>query len=140
MEEKLFPISVNRNLCVRCEKCTYSCSPKAIFWRNSLRCVNYEKCRGCLRCVEVCEHGAIEVISLKEGSLVSFDIDEERCLLCKKCLEKGFCFENLFIIKSYPNGKEKIKFKQEGMKNCSQCLKCFLNCPNNAIIPKFTPK
>ena len=77
MEEKLFPISVNRNLCVRCEKCTYSCSPKAIFWRNSLRCVNYEKCRGCLRCVEVCEHGAIEVISLKEGSLVSFDIDEE---------------------------------------------------------------
>jgi len=70
-----------------------------------------------------------------EGKLVSFDIDNESCLLCKKCLEDGFCFENLFTLD--PNGKEEIRFKPEGMKNCSQCLKCFLNCPSNAIIPKF---
>ena len=137
MEEKLFPISVNRNLCVRCQKCSYSCSPKAIFWRDSLRFVNYEKCQGCLKCVDVCEHGAIEVISLAEGKLVSFDIDKESCLLCKKCLEDGFCFENLFTLEIRPDGKEIIMFKPEGMKNCSQCLKCFKNCPNNAIIPKF---
>ena len=140
MEEKLFPISVNRNLCVRCQKCAYSCSPKAIFWRDSLRFVNYEKCQGCLKCVDVCEHGAIEVISLTEGKLVSFDIDEESCLLCKKCLNDGFCIENLFTLEITHEGKEEIKFKLEGMKNCFQCLKCFLNCPNNAIIPKFVSK
>ena len=131
MEEKLFPISINRNLCVRCQKCSYSCSPKAIFWSDSMRYVNYNKCKGCLKCVEVCEHGAIEVISLEEGILISFEIDEDSCLLCKKCLEDGFCFENLFSLGVNPDGKEEIKFNSEDMSSCYQCFKCFKECPNS---------
>ena len=34
-----------------------------------MRYVDYDKCRGCLKCVIVCEHGAIEVISIEEGKL-----------------------------------------------------------------------
>ncbi|MHA1660763.1 MAG: 4Fe-4S binding protein, partial [Promethearchaeota archaeon] len=131
--EKLFPISVNPQSCVRCEKCLYSCPTKAIFFKNSLRYVDYNKCKGCLKCVEVCDHNAIEVISLEEGRLINFKIDNERCTVCKKCLEKGFCFQDLFALSKNPeNGKEQIVFNKKDMELCQNCLKCFKDCPNNA--------
>ena len=134
--EKLFPISVNPQLCVRCQRCSYSCHPKAIFFRDSLRYVDYNKCEGCLKCVEVCEHNCIEVISIDEGKLSEFKIDRDKCTVCKKCLEPGFCFKNLFESEIDPEtGKSMIKFKKESMELCESCLKCFSNCPNNAIIP-----
>ena len=136
--EKLFPISINPQFCVRCEKCSYSCSTKAIFFRDSLRYVDYNKCKGCLKCVSVCEHNAIEVISLEEGRLVDFKIDKERCSVCKKCLESNFCFQNLFKLAVESNtNKEYIKFDNNSMDKCSNCLKCFKDCPNNAIIPNI---
>jgi len=136
--EKLFPISINPHFCVRCEKCSYSCSTKAIFFRDSLRYVDYNKCKGCLKCVDVCEHNAIEVISIDEGHLVDFKIDKERCTVCKKCLEPNFCFQDLFnlCVESDTN-KEYIEFNNESMNKCSNCLKCFKDCPNNAIIPNI---
>jgi NAD-dependent dihydropyrimidine dehydrogenase PreA subunit len=134
-EEKLFPISINPNFCIRCEKCSYSCSPKAIFFRNSLRYVDYDKCEGCLKCVEVCEHGAIEVISVEEGTLKGFSIDPEKCTLCKLCLKEDFCFHQLFELKKNENGNEYISFQKDGFSECYKCLKCFKACPNNAIIP-----
>ena len=88
--EKLFPISINPHLCVRCQKCAYSCPSKAIFFRDSLRFVDFNKCRGCLKCVDVCEYNAIEVISLEEGELTDFRIDLEVCNLCKDCLESKY--------------------------------------------------
>ncbi len=134
--EKLFPISINPHLCIRCEKCSYSCPTKAIFFRDSLRYVDYNKCKGCLRCVDVCEHNAIEVTSLEEGRLINFKIDNERCTICKKCLEKGFCFQNLFVLSKNPEtDKELIIFNKKDMELCQNCLKCFKDCPNNAIIP-----
>ena len=134
-EEKLFPISINPNFCIRCEKCSYSCSPKAIFFRDSLRYVDYDKCEGCLKCVEVCEHGAIEVISIEEGTLKGFNIDPEKCTLCKLCLKEDFCFHQLFELKKNDNGNEYISFRKDGLSECYKCLKCFKVCPNNAIIP-----
>ena len=134
--EKFFPISVNPQFCIRCEKCSYSCHTKAIFFRNSLRFVDYNKCRGCLKCVDVCEHNAIEVISLEEGRLINFKIDYERCTVCKKCLELNFCFQNLFMLCTESDaGKEYIEFNNKYMNKCINCLKCFKDCPNNAIIP-----
>ncbi len=134
--EKLFPININPNLCVRCQKCSYSCHPKAIFFRDSLRFVDYNKCEGCLKCVDVCEHNAIEVISIEEGKLTNFKIDNDKCTVCKKCLEPGFCFQNLFEFKIDPEtGKTIIIFNKESMDSCESCLKCVSNCPNNAIIP-----
>jgi len=51
--EKLFPISINPQFCVWCEKCSYSCSTKALFFRDTFRYVDYNKCKGCLKCVSV---------------------------------------------------------------------------------------
>jgi ferredoxin len=134
--EKLFPICVNPNFCVLCQQCTYSCPKKAIFFRNSLRYVNYDKCQGCLKCVDVCEHGAIEVISIREGSLKGFSIDTEKCNLCKLCLKEKFCFQKLFKLKIDEITKEEsIEFNNENLSECLKCLKCFKFCPNNAIIP-----
>ncbi|MHA1294444.1 MAG: 4Fe-4S binding protein [Promethearchaeota archaeon] len=134
--EKLFPISINPQFCIRCQKCSYSCPTKAIFFRDSLRYVDYNKCKGCLKCVEVCEHNAIEVISMEEGKLTDFKIDAERCNLCKKCLEDGFCFQNLFALEmDKKTGKKSIIFNKKDMNKCENCLKCIINCPNNAIVP-----
>ena len=134
--EKLFPISVNPQFCVRCQKCMYSCHPKAIFFKDTLRYVDYNKCKGCLKCVDVCEHNAIEVISMEDGQLIDFEIDSERCTVCKKCLEEGFCFQNLYVLIIDPDSdKKQITFNKKSMDLCQNCLKCFVNCPNNAIIP-----
>lgn len=116
----------------------YSCHPKAIFFRNSLRFVDYDKCQGCLKCVDVCEQGAIEVISIKEGKLIGFRIDQEKCGLCKLCIDEDFCFQNLFALKKDKNtNKEWIHFRKEDLLSCFKCLKCFKNCPYNAIIPEI---
>ena len=119
-------------------KCSYSCLNKAIFFRKSLRYVNYDKCQGCLKCVDVCEHGAIEVISITEGSLKGFYIDKEKCDLCKLCLEETFCFQKLYKLKTDKlTGKLFIQYSKEDISECLKCLKCFKNCPNNAIIPEI---
>ncbi len=135
--EKLFPIAINPSLCVRCQRCAYSCHPKAIFFENSFRYVNYDKCGGCLKCVDVCEHGAIEVISLVEGSLEGFSIDSNKCSLCKTCIEDGFCPKRLFILSIDENENERIEFNASNVKECSKCLKCFKTCPFNAILPNI---
>ncbi|MFX1328092.1 MAG: 4Fe-4S binding protein [Promethearchaeota archaeon] len=136
--EKLFPISINSNLCVRCQRCAYSCPNKAIFFRESMRYVDYDKCKGCLKCVDVCEHGAIEVISISEGKLIGFSIDQEKCNLCKLCLKDNFCFQTLFQLKKdEKQGKELIIFYDVNLSQCFKCLKCFKICPNNAILPKI---
>jgi ferredoxin len=136
-EEKLFPIQINPHLCVRCQRCLYSCHPKAIFFKDSRRYVNYDKCEGCLKCVDVCEHGAIEVISIEDGKLKGFIIDPEKCTLCKICLNDSFCFQNLFQLQKGEKGKECIIFEKKSLLECHKCLKCFLSCPNNAIIPEI---
>ncbi|MFX0044136.1 MAG: 4Fe-4S binding protein [Candidatus Hodarchaeota archaeon] len=135
--EKLFPISINPNLCVRCQRCMYSCHQKAIFFKNSLRYVDYDKCKGCLKCVDVCEHGAIEVISIEEGRLKGFYIDSGRCNLCKFCLNNDFCFQNLFELQKEKNGQEYIYFRKNNFSECNKCLNCFKSCPNNAILPEI---
>ncbi|NVM37591.1 MAG: 4Fe-4S binding protein [Candidatus Lokiarchaeota archaeon] len=42
--EKLFPISINPNLCLLCQQCMFSCPNKAFFFKNSLQNLNYETC------------------------------------------------------------------------------------------------
>jgi len=136
-KEKLFPVSINPNLCVRCQRCMYSCHQKAIFFKNSMRYVNYDKCKGCLKCVDVCEHGAIEVISIGEGKLKGFFIDSKKCTLCKICLSYEFCFKNLFELQKDDTRKEKVIFQKTDLSECLKCLKCITNCPNNAILPEI---
>ena len=134
-DEKFFPISVNPGLCTSCIKCTVICHPKATFFKGKVRYVDYNKCKGCLRCVSACKSGAIEVISLKEGNLIGFKIIKEKCELCGKCIELDFCFQNLFEIVTDKENNKTIQFKEGNFSKCERCLKCFKECPNNAIIP-----
>jgi ferredoxin len=101
-----------------------------------MRYVNYDKCKGCLKCVDVCEHGAIEVVSIKEGKIKSFSINQDRCDLCKLCIRENFCFQNLFELKK-ENNREWIHFNKQNIASCFKCLKCFKSCPSNAIIPEI---
>ena len=134
-EEKFFPISTNPNLCISCTKCSIRCHSKAIFFKGTSRYVDYNKCKGCLKCVRACKYGAIEVISMKEGKLKGFKIIEEKCKLCGKCLEEDFCFQDLFELAKDENDKKMIQFKDGDFSKCKSCLKCFKDCPENAIIP-----
>jgi len=134
-EEKFFPISVNTDLCLTCTKCITRCQSKAIFFKGKGRYVDYNKCKGCLRCVNVCKYGAIEVISLKEGNLIGFKILKEKCTLCGICIKPDFCFQNLFELVTDEENKKIIQFKAGNFSECMGCLKCFKECPNNAIIP-----
>jgi len=86
--------------------------------------------------VEVCEHTAIEVISLEEGTLKGFEINQQACKRCDACIQEGFCLNDLFQLQmNDETGKEEISFTQQDLSNCFKCLKCFKSCPNNAIIP-----
>ena len=102
-----------------------------------MRYVNYEKCEGCLRCMEACEHGAIEVISIEQGELKGFYIDKDKCTLCLSCLEPNFCFQNLFSQVIADDGEEHIVFNNKSLAECQKCLKCFRTCPSNAILPQI---
>lgn len=62
------------------------------FFKDTLRYVDYNKCKGCLKCVDVCEHNAIEVISMEDGQLIDFEIDSERCTVFELPLPKGSGF------------------------------------------------
>lgn len=139
IDEKLFPIRVNPEFCIRCQRCQYSCPPKAIFFKDSLRFVDYNKCKGCLKCVEVCEHGAIEVETFFGDKLDNIFIDQDKCKLCKKCVSEDFCYGDhaqIFTIKKDSRGKEYISVNFN-LKACQHCLKCVDACPHNAIIPNF---
>ena len=144
MDELMFPISANPDLCVKCLRCQVFCHSHAVFFKDQQRYVDYRKCKGCLRCVEACEHGAIEVISLDKGELQGFKIDNDRCKMCGQCVAEDFCLQNLFEIKTVmdENGKRKqiVHFNDGDLSKCRGCLKCFKDCPNNAIIPIIEEK
>ena len=66
---------------------------------------------------------------------MGFEILKDRCELCGKCTEPDFCLQNLFEMISDEEGNKFIQFKTGDFSLCKGCLKCFKDCPNNAIIP-----
>jgi len=46
----------HQDVCIHCTKCFYTCAdPGSIIFKNSkMQGINYEYCKGCLRCVSVC--------------------------------------------------------------------------------------
>lgn len=69
--------------------------------------------------------------------MIDFEIEKDKCSLCKNCLQEGFCFYNFFSLKKEKeSGNEIIIFMKNNNRNrCINCLKCYKDCPNNAIIP-----
>ncbi|MCK4286259.1 MAG: 4Fe-4S binding protein [Candidatus Lokiarchaeota archaeon] len=140
IKEKFIPVQINQELCVRCERCLHACNSKAIYFENSIRLIDYSKCKACLNCVQVCPRNAIEVTSIEfEDQVVSIKIDHEKCSMCEDCLDKrgNFCPKNLFykdIVKDKENNEiQGIRFKFKEIAKCQGCLKCVLLCPEKAI-------
>jgi electron transport complex protein RnfB len=125
---------------MKCERCLRACPNDAIYFENSIRKVNYIKCKSCLGCVQVCPRNAIEVTSVMPKEVLTVKIDHEKCDLCLECTENDgkFCPNNLFILSKENNDgeePEKIKFKFSEVRKCQGCLKCEISCPKSAIQP-----
>ncbi len=138
IKEKFVPVQIDQNLCLHCERCLRACKNKAIYFENSIRLVNYTKCRGCLNCIQVCPRNAIEVTSVYPKKVLSVKIDPEKCNMCLNCVNdnKDFCPKNLYYVdKIKKNGQmeDGIKFNYKEIVNCQGCLKCESSCPKNAI-------
>lgn len=104
--------------------------------------VDYNKCRACLNCVQVCPRNAIEVTSiLRKDQVISIKIDHEDCSMCEECLDGSgnFCPKNLFYVDKFKNKQDEeikgIKFKFKEIAKCQGCLRCADLCPENAIKP-----
>ena len=142
IKERFVPVQINQELCVRCERCLHACNAKAIYFENSIRLIDYSKCKACLNCVQVCPRNAIQVTSIEfEDQVVSIKIDHEKCSMCEECLlERGkFCPKNLFYKGLVKNREKKevegIRFKFRKIAKCQGCLRCAALCPEKAISP-----
>lgn len=140
LKEKFLPIQINQEQCLHCERCVRACNAKAIYFENSIRRVDYAKCRACLNCVQVCPRNAIEATSVLPNQVLTVKIDHDKCNMCLQCVdEEGkFCPKNLFYVeKIKKDGQEidGIRFNFKEVINCQGCLKCKLSCPEGAIKP-----
>lgn len=52
------------NACIGCKKCELCCEEKAITVNNNLSVIDYTKCNGCGKCVEVCPTHCIKTVKL----------------------------------------------------------------------------
>jgi len=141
IKEKFIPVQIDQELCLRCERCLKACKNKAIYFENSLRFVDYAKCKACLNCVLVCPRNAIQVRSIQiPNQILNMKIDHEKCNLCLKCVDESgkFCPNNLFYLDKVKKASietEGIRFKFKEIGKCQGCLKCELSCPQHAIKP-----
>lgn len=140
-KERFVPIQIDQELCLKCERCLKACKTnKAIYFKNSIRLVDYSKCKGCLNCVQVCPRNAIEVTSVMPNQVLSIKIDHDKCNMCGLCLDDNgnFCPKNLYYKDSIKkDGKETdgIRFKFKEIAKCQGCLVCEKLCPEGAIEP-----
>jgi len=140
MKERFIPIQINQELCLKCERCVRACRENAIYFENSVRRVDYNKCVGCLTCQMICPRNAVEVTSVEPNEVVSIKIDHDKCNFCGDCLDENgnFCPKNLFyegLVKKKKELIEGIKFKFKKILQCQGCLRCEALCPTGAIIP-----
>ncbi len=142
IKEKIVPVQINQELCLRCEWCLRACKAQARYFKHSVRLIDYTKCKACLNCVQVCPRNAVEVTSIEfENQIVSIKIDHEKCSMCEECHDKSgnFCLKNLFykgIVKNKGNQEvEGIRFAFREIAKCQGCLRCEALCPEKAIKP-----
>ncbi|MHA1763558.1 MAG: 4Fe-4S binding protein, partial [Promethearchaeota archaeon] len=132
------PVQINQELCMHCERCLRACNQKAIYFKNNVRMVDYNKCKGCLTCVQVCPRNAIQVTSAFPNQVINIKIDHDKCNKCWKCTENGFCPNHLFykdLIMLDHKEIEGIRFKFKEISRCQNCLICEAKCLQKAIIP-----
>ncbi len=140
-KERFVPIQIDQESCLKCERCLKACKVnKAIYFKNSIRLVDYSKCKGCLNCVQVCPRNAIEVTSVIPDQVLNIKVDHDKCNMCELCVDDNgnFCPQHLYykdtIIKD-GNEMAGIRFKFKEIAKCQGCLACESSCPEGAIQP-----
>jgi len=140
IKERFVPLQIDPELCMRCERCLRACKNDAIYFENSLRYIDYTKCKACLVCVQVCPRNAIVITSVMPKQVLTIKIDHNKCTICGECVKNHgtFCPNDLFYLgKIKVNDKEimGIKFNYIEVGKCMGCLKCKLKCREGAIKP-----
>jgi len=136
-KERFIPVQIDADLCLRCERCLNACKSKAIVFDRGIRKVDYNKCKSCLVCVQVCPRNAIVVTSVEPEQVLTIKIDHDKCTLCEQCLT-NYCPNDLFYKECVKLGEKEIKiikFKYTQVARCRGCLQCQAQCPENAILP-----
>lgn len=59
------------NACIGCSKCAKECPFEAITVSNNLAYIDFEKCRLCRKCVDVCPTGAIHAVNFPPKKVVN---------------------------------------------------------------------
>lgn len=109
--------------CIGCERCFNACKFGAITMNGHLPTIDYDKCRSCMMCAEVCPTGAIWA-SWDERKIASINKDDcIGCGLCKRQCE----FEAII---------GEIRKPHEIIDACTGCGKCAEKCPKKAITLK----
>ena len=88
--------------------------------------VNEQYCRGCGKCVDVCEFLAIQLVEREEGYLVA-EVNPALCKGCGSCVKE--CASQAIILKK--SSSKRFAFIIE--EKCVGCGQCVHVCPNRAI-------
>ena len=56
-------------VCIACRKCARECPDQAIVVENNLAIIDYEKCKGCGHCAEICVAKCIHLTGVKQPEL-----------------------------------------------------------------------
>lgn len=119
--------------CLGCGTCQDVCDFDAIEMVNGLAVVNKEKCTACMKCIQTCPKGIIELVPYDSQFVVKCKSKEPGkdvrnkcsigCIGCQICVKN--CPVDAF---SFENNLAKINYDK-----CTNCGTCATKCPTKAI-------
>lgn len=125
-------IPLCKTACIGCTICEQRCPFDAIHVINGLAQIDYNKCRNCGFCVEVCPsilaHSKVIADAAKEENKLVACIEEEKCVGCTVC--KRVCPQ----VNAITGARKEVHRVNPDF--CVSCGACKDKCPKDAIVMK----